>query len=145
MSAARSVMLPAGGKPRLCGVLELSRALGDLAYRGKGLVAEPEASGPWALDDILRMAECGTDATVDGPPCSGQQQLQGGLGGQGGGGARAHAQPAARGGTAGGGTAGGALLVLASDGIYEALTPQAVRIGCAEQTAVHATASALTL
>lgn len=115
--------MPVGGKARLCGVLELSRALGDLEYRGKGLVADPEASGPWSMRDILRMGGCSTDhagtAATDSREQAGSDVSQPCVWAKEEHSHKAESDPWVRPGA-------GALLVLASDGVYEALTPQEV-------------------
>ncbi len=55
----------AGGKPRLQGDLELSRAVGDLQYRPVGLIATPDVAGPW----LLRREQGGASG---GGPSSGE-------------------------------------------------------------------------
>jgi serine/threonine protein phosphatase PrpC len=55
IAAAGGAVAPArpGGRPRLAGELELSRALGDAPYRAHGLISVPEAAPPLDLAALV--------------------------------------------------------------------------------------------
>ncbi|GIL50633.1 hypothetical protein Vafri_6764 [Volvox africanus] len=110
-----------GGTRRLMGDLEVSRAFGDLQYRNVGLSAKPDIVGPWLLRDGSSDCDIGSKAARSYGPAGCVQAAVAGQISNGEDGSvpmecRAMQMDLPR--------QVSAYLLLASDGILEAMTPQ---------------------